>query len=335
MRLCRITLLRLVITLWALVATSATVRCAHAEGREISGLPSPLRPGTYSIELEFGGYKRTAQLHLPPQIGRDRTPMPLVLAFHGAGGSGAQLLKHYRWAAHATTQGFAVLAPDGLPAHLTSAPNFFTNPRLWNSGQLPRHLQRAKVDDVAFVSALLDVLDERRVFDPARLFVTGHSNGAGMSFRVAAEIPDRFLAVAPVAGMLAIPHPRPKHSLPTLYIVGTSDPLVPLQGGSVKSPWGKLQKTPVAEDLARWAVANGCNELPESIADDGRVRRVRYRAATEGSLVEAIYIKGHGHSWPGQRVQPFLQRWLGPSTSGFDATEQIWKFFSRIAPRPS
>ena len=58
-----------------------------------------------------------------------------------------------------------------------------------------------------------------------------------MAFRLGAERSERFAALAPVAGHCWLPDPRPVRALPTLYLVGTEDPLVPLEGGVVVAPF--------------------------------------------------------------------------------------------------
>lgn len=63
---------------------------------------------------------------------------------------------------------------------------------------------RDKVNDVAFISALLDKLESKYKINIDRVYATGMSNGAIMSYRLACELPDRFAAIAPVAGTLFV-----------------------------------------------------------------------------------------------------------------------------------
>jgi polyhydroxybutyrate depolymerase len=137
-----------------------------------------------------------------------------------------------------------VVAPDGLPSRTDRRTNFLLNPRLWNSGQLPEGSPRARVDDVAFFRTLLDDIIRRTPVDTTRIFVTGHSNGAGMTFRLGAELSDRVAAIAPVMGQNYRRGTVPTRALPTLYLVGDADPLNALAGGESRLPWGKRTVIP-------------------------------------------------------------------------------------------
>ena len=74
-----------------------------------------------------------------------------------------------------------------------------------------------------------------------------------MTFRLGAELSDRFAALAPVASHCWITDPEAGRALPTLFIIGTEDQLVPLAGGESTLPWGRRTTPPVAETLSRWA----------------------------------------------------------------------------------
>jgi polyhydroxybutyrate depolymerase len=158
------------------------------------------------------------------------------------------------------------------------------------------------------------------------LFAAGHSNGGGMSFRLAAESANRFAAIGIVAGMMALADPRPTRPVPTLFIVGNQDPLMPLAGGEVKLPWGTKQNPPVADFLAVWANAIGCQKQPKLISDKDGLKKVEYPSAAGGPTLTVIYLEGQGHHWPGgELVLP--ERMVGPTRKDFDATDVIWDFF--------
>ena len=99
--------------------------------------------------------------------------------------------------------------------------------------------------------------------------------------------------------------PKPKKPLPTLYILGTKDPFMPVDGGDVKLPWGRHQNPPVAEMLAVWAKAIGCQPEPKTISDKDGVKKIEYPSKSGGPTLSVIYIEGHGHHWPGgERTLP-------------------------------
>jgi polyhydroxybutyrate depolymerase len=221
------------------------------------------------------------------------------MMLHGAGGSAELAAVETGWSRLADAEGFAVVYPEGLAVRVDKRPKFLTNPQEWNDGS-----GRGRHDDVGFLNTILDNLADR--IDASRVYLTGFSNGAGMAFRYAAEQAERVAALAPVAGHCWI-EPKPVRPVSTFYMVGDSDPLVPLAGGKVRTPWGKLEKRPaVAETLDRWAKAIGHPPGSE-----------RFRVTI---------IPGHGHHWPGGSA--ILSSNLGgPASDEVNATKEIWDFF--------
>jgi gluconolactonase len=289
-------------------------------------LPNPPEPGTFKLNITSAGFERVVHVHVPKGYKLDTRPA-LVLMLHGAGGNGAGVLEKDGWIAKADKEGFIAVAPDGLPAQPKSPADFKTNPALWNSGQLKRGSPRAAIDDVAFIRQLLDDLKEKLPHDENRVFCTGHSNGGGMTFRLATELSERFKAVGMVAGLMAMENPMPNRPLPTLFILGTKDPLMPVQGGEVKLPWGTGKKPPVAEPLAAWAKALGCEPEPKTLSDKDGLKMVEYLSKRNGPTLKVLYIEGHGHQWPGAAKGSLPESMIGPITNKLNATDTIWEFF--------
>lgn len=289
-----------------------------------------LGSGTHTLTVAAAGYDWDCPVHVPAAYDA-RHPHPLVLVLHGAGGSGPMYLDRNGWAAKAEEQGFLVVAPNGLPALPAVQPDFRSNPRLWNTGQLKPRSPRAQIDDLLFFRALLTELERRLHVDQHRIYVTGHSNGAGMTFRLGIEMAERFAALAPVASPCWTADPRPVRPRPTLYIVGTVDPLVPLAGGDTTSPWGKRTMPPVDQTLRRWAAALGCATEPQAVREDLGVKVVEYGPGREGVAFTVCFVKEQGHGWPGGQSEGLPARMIGPRTDKFKATDAIWEFFAAHA----
>ncbi|WDI45106.1 alpha/beta hydrolase family esterase [Bremerella sp. P1] len=288
-------------------------------------IPFPPIAGEFEIETESDGYTRTALVHIPKNYNA-KTPPPLVIAMHGAGGGAESILHHDNWAKLADEKGFVVVAPNGLPARPRLPSNFLANPPLWNSGQLREGSPRSKIDDVAYIRLLLDDLAKKVPFDKKRVFATGHSNGGGMTFRLGAEMADRLVAIGTVAGMVAVEDPKPTKPLPTLFIFGMADPVLPIEGGESSLPWGTRTTPPVADLMKNWAQAINCETEPTIVSDDDEIKKVRYRSKKNGPELTILYLHGHGHQWPGA-TRNLPPRLIGPITSKLDATAELWKFF--------
>jgi polyhydroxybutyrate depolymerase len=255
-----------------------------------------IAPGNHRLSLRHDGLDRSYLLHVPTAAG----PLPVVVMLHGAGGSADFAAEETGWSELADSAGFAVVYPEGLPVRRGKAPKFLTNPQEWNDGS-----GRGQHDDVGFLTAMLDELTPR--IDRNRVYWTGFSNGAGMAFRFAAERADRVTALAPVAGHLWVRDVVPSRPVPTFYLVGDSDPLVPLEGGTARTPWGRMESRPrVEETLHRWGRAIGQSPGSERFP--------------------VLVIPGQGHHWPGGKGL-LGERLGGPETRRVDATREIWRFF--------
>ncbi len=256
-------------------------------------------------------------------------PLPLVIMLHGAGGTGEFAREETGWSELAGRSGFLVAYPDAVPVDPEKPAKFLTNPAWWNDGSGRGGTQHNTLDDVGFIRAILDELAGSGRVDAVRVYVTGFSNGAAMTFRLGAELADRIAAIAPTAGHCWLIDPRPARPLPTLYLIGTEDPLIPMQGGRVRTPWGHREDRPtVAETLRKWARAIDCQEEPDRIDEMQGYLREQYRSISNGPELQSILIDALGHHWPGGKGK--LGEPLGGRIeSPIDATAVIWEFFQR------
>ena len=287
-----------------------------------------LAPGDHDLTVRSGGTERHYILHVPPSL--PASP-PLVLSFHGGGGNAKAHKDYVRTDAVADREGFLVAYPDGsgrVPGRLLT----------WNAGTCCGYAAAARVDDVGFVRALLDDLAARQPYDPARVYATGMSNGAMMSYRLAAELGDRIAAVAPVAGSMVVERFAPARAVPVLHIHSVDDPRAPYAGGlgpPFPMPDSRVMHPPVEARLADWARANGCAGPPAEAerrqwTSPGGARHGATRYAWPGCKAETALWKlsGAGHVWPGG-ARDALRGLLGPGTLVIDANEEMWRFFSR------
>lgn len=247
----------------------------------------------------------------------------LIIAMHGAGGSGPQFNESAGWAEKATKAGFAVVLPSGQPSRTGVEANFSTNPRVWNSGQLNARSPRARINDLAFLDKLAKTCFKETGEVP--LFLSGHSNGAGMSFRVAYEWSDRIGAMGMMSGNLLFAlDGKSKKPIPTLWIGGEKDPLTPYEGGTTKmAVWGtEKENRPVMDTAKAWLKWQGIDQatFAESKLGSDTI-------ALEAGRLRILKLLGHGHAWPGGKKGELPASIVGPNVSKLDATTEIIKFF--------
>jgi polyhydroxybutyrate depolymerase len=185
-------------------------------------------------------------------------------------------------------------------------------------------------DDVAFLAALMDHVERQFVVDPRRIYATGFSNGAAMTFLLATELSTRLAAIAPVAGRCRLEAPTLERPLPTLYLIGRDDPLAPLAGGDVKSPWtGQTEKKPpVRETLEKWVKAIGAQTQAEVIEDRDGVTIARNAPRKDGAELLVYTIDGLGHHWPGGKGR-LSEEIGGKPSKRINATDLTWEFFRK------
>ncbi|PZC53045.1 hypothetical protein LH53_01415 [Mesotoga sp. TolDC] len=277
------------------------------------------------------GLKRTYLMHTPPD--RDQSkPLPLVIVLHGGGGSGAGMVESTQGGFNvlADEEGFVVAYPDAVENH-------------WNDGRSKEEVDyrahRENIDDVGFISALIDQLVKEENVAPQRVYVTGMSNGAMMTYRLAGELSEKITAAAPVDGNIPenlAANYTPGKPVSMLVINNTADPLMPWQGGDITGPFGnkKLGKVLSArESIELWVKHNQCSIIPaettklDNDSNDGtQVRRITYTGGLEGTEVILYAIEGGGHTWPaGSSKLP--ERVIGKTSQEINANEVIWNFF--------
>lgn len=278
-------------------------------------------PGT----LVSGGRTRTYRLHLPPQAGTQA--LPLVLALHGAGGSGVQVEEDYNLDTLADTEGFVVVYPDGVD---------LGNGRAWNSFFGGDPWSQAGIDDVGFLASLVGAISAQTRIDPTRVYACGLSSGAMMCSALAGHRADLFTAIANVNGPFtpnALSVFAPSRPVPALLIGQTADPITPYNGISLFG----ITLLPFSTTVSTYLQADGLHgiaavqtSLPDLAPSDGTtVTLARTGPVTGGAAeVDAYTVTGGGHTWPGSLASSYFG-WLGAASEDIDAASTIWRFFRR------
>jgi len=279
-------------------------------------------PGTTEGALFHGGRRRTFLVHVPPQYQQTR-PAPLVILLHGGNGSGAKMEQMTGFDTVADREGLVAVYPDG------------TGPlKTWNGGICCGYAVENNVDDVGFIMALLDHLENTLCLDCRRVFVTGASNGAFMAHRLGCEAPNRIAAIAPVAGQEGSPTCSPVRPVAVMQIHGTLDAHAPWNGGEGCGFAGIVFPS-VPDTMEGWRMRNSCQATVHRLLEEGDGECDSYDDCAPGGETVLCAIVGGGHSWPGGEAPPADQTERcpedGPHCTNFHASEQIWKFFSRQA----
>jgi polyhydroxybutyrate depolymerase len=177
------------------------------------------------------------------------TPTPLVVLLHGYGASGAGQESYFRLQPVAEAETFLYAMPDGTLDQGGS--------RFWNGTDACCDLYDTGVDDVAYLTGLIDDVAARYTVDPRRIYFVGHSNGGFMSHRMACDRSDRVAAIVALAGTVwndpgACPAGAP---VAIAHAHGTTDDVILYAGGMV---FGQATYPSADMTAAIWRTKNGC-----------------------------------------------------------------------------
>jgi polyhydroxybutyrate depolymerase len=294
---------------------SGPVPSAGCERAEVAA------PGVTDRTLTSGGDERRFQLVVPE--GYDGTaPLPVVFGFHGLTVSYTIIPAMSGFGDMAEQYDFIAVSPSGLL-----------------DGTVPYWIAAPTEDnrEVTFVADLLDLLETELCIDTAQVFSTGMSNGGQMSSLLACRLPDRFTAVAPLAGVEYTEDVCEAGPVPVMAFHGDADPIVTYEGGGLNAtaiadlhawkgaiPDGLPEHRGVEDAMANWAAHNGCEPEPEEVMVTDEVRRLTWQQCQADTILYDIV--GGGHTWPGKPV-PGFEDAFGHTTLDIDATDLMFEFF--------
>lgn len=214
---------------------------------------------TRTLELTVDGRDRRCPVYVPAAL-KAGTPVPLLLVFHGAEGTGASMMKKFR--ALADRDGFLLAAPDGLGGR-------------WNALQPDEIEATGNADEPAFVDAILNALSKEYSVDSSRIYAAGFSNGGALCHRLAARPNSPLAAIACVGATFPVVLQNRIASAPpvsVLLLTGSRDEFFST-GGSKIGPFLSVEET-----VRLWQEHNR-------------------RSGKTGTAVQSVWIEGGRHSW--------------------------------------
>lgn len=275
---------------------------------------------TTTGNFTFEGINRDYRVYVPPSYS-PANPAPLVINMHGYTSNALQQEFYSGMNAVADTAGFVVCYPNGV--------NFS-----WNVGFAGAY--SGGVNDVGFISALIDVLNGQYNLDLSRVYATGMSNGGFMSYRLACELDHRIAAIASVTGAMTdsmVYYCNSMHPVPVMEVHGTADNTVNFNGVA-----GFHLSTPQSVDY--WVQENNCvpvipqhDTLPDVNSGDNSVVTVQHWPACDGNSEVLLYkVENGGHTWPGASINI-----PGEVTNqDIHGSREIWEFFlNHSHPNPA
>jgi polyhydroxybutyrate depolymerase len=264
------------------------------------------------------GIQRTFLFNVPAQ-NNDTSEIPLFIFLHAFQHTGQTTLAMdiYSLKQKLKRDTAAVVFPDAIGRH-------------WNDKMGGSYPASDTVNDIGFISRLIDHFIKDYKCDPARVYLIGVSNGGFLSYRMSCEMPEKITAICTIIssmGEKALNEFTKVPPMPVMIINGTADNIVSWAGGKVGRSSAPLAvAAPVQDNINYWRMRNGITSaadttlLPDYCAgDDSKV--IEYRFQGKSDLLFYEVING-GHNVPFKSKDSYGKH----QNCDWDALGAAWDF---------
>ena len=265
-------------------------------------------PSTFSTQcIEFSEVERCWTLLVPGNVSTEQ-PVPLVLDLHGHGATSASQVNMSSFATLAVQEHFIVAYPQGYDS-------------FWGLGfdGVDNDL-----DDVGFLTAVIDSVIDAYPIDEARIYMSGWSNGCKMTQRFAVETQGVLASAGCMSGYLMTDAPSSYVApVPFMEVHGVLDTTVSYADNTAMTVYW-FQNTVgfnkgAMQNLEYWADLNGCSGVvPEVITVNADYDIRGYSDCTANAEVRLMSLFSSGHN-------PYLSG----NPTGTQSTAILWEFMSQ------
>lgn len=267
-----------------------------------------------NFSFTFESLTRNYKVYLPVNFNPFGT-YSLVINMHGYTSTAAAQEAYTDFNVIADSANIIVVYPDGIS-------------NSWNSGwSSPYH---SGVNDVGFISALIDTMLLNYPINSCKVYAIGMSNGGFMSHRLACELENKIAAIAGVTGMLADSvafYCQTTRTVPIMQIQGNNDPVVNFNGSA-------FAYRSYNDMITWWYNHNGCISSPTifnypniNLIDNSTAELSIFNNCNGNSKIYALKILNGGHTWPGGSVDIPSN---GNTNRDIHGSNEIWKFLRQF-----
>lgn len=281
----------------------------------------PILVWTQQDSINVDGMERYYYTFIPSEMSTQNS-VALIVALHGGVGSGTQLEIQSQLSVLAEQEKFIVVYPDGFKNALGI--------RTWNAGVCCGSAVNQNIDDVSFISLLIEKHIETFNVDPEKVFITGMSNGGFMAYRLACEIPEKIAAIAPVACSMNIPNGcNASQMVPIIHFHSFLDSNIPYNGGHGDG-LSNHYNPPLDSVFNVWSDIGGCINRSDTIISNEYYTQVHFSSCSCEREIQYLITEDGGHSWPGGQATAF-----GDDVSEYiNANLLMWTFFQTYQNDP-
>jgi polyhydroxybutyrate depolymerase len=276
------------------------------------------------LDLRVLGFHRSYLIHVPMNYNRAES-RPLVVALHGAFSTAAEMEKETGLSDLADRDGFLVVYPNGITLF-----GWFQH---WNARHCCGKAMEDGVDDLGFISTVIEEVCRNFQVDASRIYMVGYSNGGMLAYLFAAQKPELLAAVAVIAATIGSSPssdqpemliPPAQASMPVLVIHGREDNRIPYEGGSERK--NGRSYVSVKDSMEFWLKADRIATAPQrEEMMGGRVIKEIWGVPGSNREVVLYTLEGWKHTIPTKYFTKKLPE--NDPLKNFSATDIIWDFF--------
>ena len=258
--------------------------------------------GTFSRSIEVDGETREYLIYIPNSYDTIKS-VPLLLNFHGFGGSANEFMDDADMRSLAASYSFILVYPQG------SSLDGFSH---WNACPIGGD-NKSDADDFGFVEAIINKVSSQYNIDVERIYSAGYSNGGMMAYGLANYRSDLIAAVASVSGAMLDCIGSTSHPMPVVHLHGTSDGVLPYNGSN---DWNSVQST-----LEHWINFNNTTTNPTVSTFN-----------SEGTTIDH-YVYGQGDRSVSVEHYKYIggdHVWFSAAFQGRNTSELVWDFVSQF-----
>jgi polyhydroxybutyrate depolymerase len=275
-------------------------------------------PGLHTETVKFDGLDRK-YIYYIPQGYEKKSKLPIVFFLHGAGASaqiGVDVLGP-QYHARAERDQAIVVYPDATS-------------KRWNDKLGGTNPLTDSINDVGYLTSLIDMFIKDFKGDPARVYFSGSSNGGMMTYRLSVDIPEKITAIAPFVSTISkevvdqFPNSKP---MPIIITSGTADSVIKWGGGNIR-----VTRTPYIlsadDNVAYFVKRNGANPkakittLPDIEPGDNSTVEIQTYKGKYDVILYKIINGGHTHPTLREPGKPLVPG----RNMDYNSFERVWDF---------
>ena len=200
------------------------INCSKNENKESNPEKDYCTANINAQEIIHNNGTREYLIHIPENY-NESLKTPILLNFHGFGGSAGSFMLETNMTTIADSENFILVYPQG---------NCLNGSSHWNPCPSGGD-NKSSTDDLGFIESLINEIDTNYNIDLDRIYAVGYSNGGMMAYGLANQKSEIIAAVASVSGAMLDCVNTVNHPMPVLHLHGTQDGVIPYDGNDYYS----------------------------------------------------------------------------------------------------